>query len=257
MAKAQRLLYEFEDLERAKNELDSFLTQQEEMEEEGRILKKAENADLLRDEYAAYEKGKKEYRDIESRYLRAEQQLADREQRIGELEENISNIRKIIRDKYEEIKAEKTYEKEDIRLEIEEYSNICDNLSQGTENGASFGLSADLETRNNNPVDGRKIKGTIHWVSEEYSMDAEIRLYDNLFTKENLNELEEGDSYLNYLNPESLKVLKGCKMELSLKDAEPSERFQFVRTGYFCKDTRSENVFNRIVSLKDSFKPQQ
>ncbi|MBE7020768.1 MAG: glutamine--tRNA ligase/YqeY domain fusion protein [Ruminococcaceae bacterium] len=117
--------------------------------------------------------------------------------------------------------------------------------------------TADLETRNNNPSDGRKIKGTIHWVSKDYCIDSEIRLYDNLFTKENLNELEDGDSYLNYLNPESLTVLKGCKLELSVKDAKPGERFQFVRNGYFCKDTKNENVFNRIVSLKDSFKPQQ
>ncbi len=117
--------------------------------------------------------------------------------------------------------------------------------------------TADLETRNNNPIDGRKIKGTIHWVSQEHCIDSEIRLYDNLFTKENLNELEEGDSYLNYLNPESLTVLKNCKLELSVKDAKPGERFQFVRNGYFCKDTRNENVFNRIVNLKDSFKPQQ
>ncbi len=127
------------------------------------------------------------------------------------------------------------------------------------ENGEVIELkcTADLETKNNNPVDGRKIKGTIHWVSEDYCMDAEIRLYDNLFTKENLNELEDGDSYLNYLNPQSLTVLKNCKLELSAKDAKPGERFQFVRNGYFCKDTRNENVFNRIVSLKDSFKPQQ
>ncbi len=127
------------------------------------------------------------------------------------------------------------------------------------ENGEVIELkcTADLETKNNSPVDGRKIKGTIHWVSEDYCMDAEIRLYDNLFTKENLNELEDGDSYLNYLNPQSLTVLKNCKLELSAKDAKPGERFQFVRNGYFCKDTRNENVFNRIVNLKDSFKPQQ
>ena len=82
----------------------------------------------------------------------------------------------------------------------------------------------------------------------------QIRLYDNLFTKENLNELEEGDSYLNYLNPESLTVLKDCMLEKLAEDAKPGERFQFVRNGYFVKDTKDENVFIRIVSLKDSFK---
>ncbi len=114
--------------------------------------------------------------------------------------------------------------------------------------------SADLETRNNNPSDGRKIKGTIHWVSAENAIDTEIRLYDNLFTKENLNDIEEGESYLSYLNPESLKVLKGCKLENNMTDVDKGEKFQFVRNGYFCKDTKNDNVYNRIVSLKDSFK---
>lgn len=114
--------------------------------------------------------------------------------------------------------------------------------------------SADLETRNNNPADGRKIKGTIHWISSENAIDTEIRLYDNLFLKENLNDLEEGESYLSYLNPESLKVLKGCKLENNMTDVKKGEKFQFVRNGYFCKDTKNENVYNRIVSLKDSFK---
>ncbi len=114
--------------------------------------------------------------------------------------------------------------------------------------------SADLETRNNNPVDGRKIKGTIHWVSAENAIDTEIRLYDNLFSKENLNDIEEGESYLSYLNPDSLKILKGCKLENNMTEVNKGEKFQFVRNGYFCKDTKNENVYNRIVSLKDSFK---
>lgn len=114
--------------------------------------------------------------------------------------------------------------------------------------------SADLETKNGNPADGRKIKGTIHWVSAENAIDTEIRLYENLFTKENLNEIGEDESYLDYLNPDSLKVLKGCKLENNMTDVEKGTKFQFVRNGYFCKDTRNENVYNRIVSLKDSFK---
>lgn len=114
--------------------------------------------------------------------------------------------------------------------------------------------TADLETGGKNPTDGRKIKGTIHWVSEDFAVKSEIRLYDNLFTKENLNELEDSDSYLNYLNPDSLTVLKDCMLEKSTEDAKPGERFQFVRNGYFVKDTKDENVFIRIVSLKDSFK---
>lgn len=114
--------------------------------------------------------------------------------------------------------------------------------------------TADLETGGKNPSDGRKIKGTIHWLSEAHSVEAEIRLYDNLFTKENLNELSEDENYLDYINPESLKVLKSCRLEENMADTKPGERFQFVRNGYFCKDSKSENVYNRIVSLKDSFK---
>ncbi len=124
------------------------------------------------------------------------------------------------------------------------------------ENGEVVELlcTADIETKNGNPADGRKIKGTIHWLSAENTLDTEIRLYDNLFTKENLNEIGEDESYLDYLNPNSLKVLLNCKLENNMTDVEKGEKFQFVRNGYFCKDTRNENVYNRIVSLKDSFK---
>ena len=112
--------------------------------------------------------------------------------------------------------------------------------------------TADLETRNGMPVDGRKVKGTIHWVSAEHAIDADLYLYDNLFTLENVNDVPEGTDYLDYLNPDSLKKLTGCKLEPSLADAKEGERFQFVRMGYYCKD-RETGRFNRIVTLKDSF----
>ncbi|MBR3966582.1 MAG: glutamine--tRNA ligase/YqeY domain fusion protein [Clostridia bacterium] len=111
--------------------------------------------------------------------------------------------------------------------------------------------SADLEAGNGNPLDGRKIKGTIHWLSAKYAEDATLMLYDKLFTKENMNEVPSAE-YADYLNPESLVVLENAKIEPCLKDAKPGEKFQFVRTGYFCKDTKCENAFNRIVTLKDS-----
>ena len=114
--------------------------------------------------------------------------------------------------------------------------------------------TVDPETAGKNPPDGRKVKGTIHWVSATNCIDSEIRLYESLFTKENLNELGEDENYLDYLNPESLKILKGCKLEINLDNVGAGEKFQFVRNGYFCKDTRNENVYNRIVSLKDGFK---
>ena len=113
--------------------------------------------------------------------------------------------------------------------------------------------TADLETGNGNPVDGRKVKGTIHWVSAKYAIDATVRLYDYLFTLENVNDVPEGTNYLDYLNLNSLTELAGCKLEPSLAEAKTGDKFQFVRTGYFCKDSKDEGVFNQIVGLKDSW----
>jgi len=113
--------------------------------------------------------------------------------------------------------------------------------------------TADLETGNGNPADGRKIKGTIHWVSAKYAIDATVRLYDYLFTLENVNDVPEGTNYLDYLNPNSLIQLEHCKLEPSLAQSQPGDKFQFVRMGYFCKDSRDEGVFNQIVTLKDSW----
>ncbi|MDP4132615.1 MAG: glutamine--tRNA ligase/YqeY domain fusion protein [Bacillota bacterium] len=117
--------------------------------------------------------------------------------------------------------------------------------------------TADLETRNGNPVDGRKIKGTIHWVSASNSVDAEVRVYDHLFTKENVGDIEEGENYMDYLNPDSLKSYKNCKLEQSLADSNKLDKFQFVRLGYFCRDNKSDDmIFNRTVSLKETWTKQ-
>ena len=113
--------------------------------------------------------------------------------------------------------------------------------------------TADLETRNGNPVDGRKIKGTIHWLSVPHAKDATLMLYDKLFTIENVNAIPEDKTYNDYLNPDSLKVINNAKIEPSLADANCGDKFQFVRNGYFCKDTKHENTFNRVVGLKDSY----
>ncbi len=98
------------------------------------------------------------------------------------------------------------------------------------------------------------MRGTIHWVSAAHAVDAQIMLYDNLFSLEDVNDIPEDKNYLDFLNPDSLAVLKNCKLEASLADAKPGDRFQFVRMGYFCKDSKNDNTFNRIVVLKDSFK---
>ena len=115
--------------------------------------------------------------------------------------------------------------------------------------------TADLESGNGAPSDGRKVKGTIHWVSADHAVDAEVRLYDKLFTEANMNAIPEGSDYKDYLNPESVVVRKGCKLEESLKDAKPGEKFQFVRTGFFTPDSKNPGVYNRVVTLRDSFKP--
>ena len=113
--------------------------------------------------------------------------------------------------------------------------------------------TADLETGANMPVDGRKVKGTIHWLSAAYSDDVDVMLYDRLFTIENVADIPEDKTYNDYLNPDSLKKLTSCKVEKALADAAPGDKFQFVRCGYFVKDTKYANTFNRIVGLKDSY----
>ncbi|MEE0265850.1 MAG: glutamine--tRNA ligase/YqeY domain fusion protein [Acutalibacteraceae bacterium] len=115
----------------------------------------------------------------------------------------------------------------------------------------------DPETRGGNTPDGRKIKATIHWVDANNCADAEVRLYDNLFT---VPDPDVGDrNFLDYINPQSLQVLKNCKTEKSVADLLPPASFQFMRLGYFCLDNKDSKpgapVFNRSVSLKGSYKP--
>ncbi len=114
--------------------------------------------------------------------------------------------------------------------------------------------TADLETGCSTPKNGRKVKGTIHWLSAEYAINGKVALYDKLFTTPNPNDLPEGKTYADYLNENSVKLLDNCKFEPSVYDAKPGDKFQFVRTGYFCMDTKKENTFNRVVTLKDSYK---
>ena len=114
--------------------------------------------------------------------------------------------------------------------------------------------TADLVTGTNAPTD-RKVKGTIHWLSAKYAADTTVVMYDRLFTEENMNDLPEGKSYVDFLNPESAVKIENAKVEPALAEAKPGEKFQFVRIGYFSKDTKSDNTFNRVVSLKDSYKP--
>lgn len=113
----------------------------------------------------------------------------------------------------------------------------------------------DPETRGKNPADGRKVQGVIHWVSAEHALNAEVRMYDTLFSKLDPDDLEPGKTYLDNINPQSLVTLTNAKVEPVLADASIGDKFQFERMGYFCVDkdsTPDKLVFNRTVTLKEA-----
>ncbi len=135
-------------------------------------------------------------------------------------------------------------------IKCEDY--VTDDNGEVTELRCTY----DPATRGGDAPDGRKVKATLHWVSAEHAIDAEVRLYDVLFSKENPNEVEEGKDFTDYINPDSLTVLEGCKVEPSLKGAKELDRYQFERLGYFCVDkdsTPDKLVFNRTVTLRDQW----
>ena len=114
----------------------------------------------------------------------------------------------------------------------------------------------DPATRGGNAPDGRKVKSTIHWVAADHAIDAEVRLYDHLFTKPDPDDVPEGKDYRANLNPKSLEIVNGAKLEPSLAAAAVGSRYQFERLGYFCVDKESapgKLVFNRAVTLRDTW----
>ena len=129
-----------------------------------------------------------------------------------------------------------------------------------TVNRDGAGNFYDPATRGGDSPDGRKVKGTIHWVSAEHSIPAELRLYEHLFSKPDPEDVPEGQDWRVNLNPNSLAVLTDARVEPSLADAKSGSSFQFERTGYFCVDPDTVGpklVFNRSVSLKDSWSKEQ
>ena len=113
--------------------------------------------------------------------------------------------------------------------------------------------TADLETGCGMPSDGRKVKGTIHWLSAPHALKTRVMLYSHLFTIENVSDIPEGKGYGDYLNTDSVEEIAEALIEPSLAEAKDEEKFQFVRIGYFVKDSKYPNTFNKIVGLKDSF----
>ncbi|HWF04703.1 MAG TPA: glutamine--tRNA ligase, partial [Candidatus Angelobacter sp.] len=121
-------------------------------------------------------------------------------------------------------------------------------------------VTYDPATRGGNAPDGRKVKSTLHWVSAADALSAEVRIYDNLFSKEDPNDVPEGQEFTANLNPNSLEIVADAKLEPSLKTAEPGMRCQFERLGYFCFDQDSKPgalVINRTVALKDTWARKQ
>jgi len=138
------------------------------------------------------------------------------------------------------------------------YFITCQKVIKDPDTGEIVELhcSYDPATKGGDSPDRRKVKATLHWVSGGHSVPCQVRLYDRLFSKENPDEVEEGRNWKDYINPQSLEIVSGCRAELSLKDAKPGERFQFERLGYFCVDPNSTSeqlVFNRAVALKDEW----
>ena len=143
----------------------------------------------------------------------------------------------------------------EVRLRYAYFVTCTDVVKDGEGNITEVHCSYDPATRGGDAPDGRKVKGTIHWVSAKHALNAEVRLYDRLFTKS--NPLEGKSDFLASLNPDSLQVLSGCKLEPDLAGAEKGSNYQFERIGYFCLDARDaapgKLVFNRTVPLRDSW----
>ncbi len=118
----------------------------------------------------------------------------------------------------------------------------------------------DPDSKSGGATSGRKVKATIHWVSAAHAYTAKVRLYDRLFSVEQ-PDAQDGKDYKTFLNPASLEELQDCKLEPSLKEAKPGQRYQFERLGYFCADTKDsapgQPVFNRTVTLRDSWAKEQ
>ena len=137
------------------------------------------------------------------------------------------------------------------------YYVTCTSVEKDAEgNITALHCTYDPESFGGETPDGRKVRGTIHWVSADHAVDATVRLYDRLFNVENPSDESKVGSFTENLNPDSVEILENCKLEGNLKDAKVGDSFQFMRLGYFCVDKDSTDdklVFNRTVALKDSW----
>ena len=144
----------------------------------------------------------------------------------------------------------------EVRLRYAYFIRCTDVVKDEAGNIVEIHATYDPATRGGDAPDGRKVKATLHWVSAAHAIAAEVRLYDRLFKAKNPLQVEDGKDWLDNLNPESLVVLTGCKLEPSLAEVSPGDRFQFERVGYFCVDPDSKPgrpVFNRTATLRDTW----
>lgn len=144
----------------------------------------------------------------------------------------------------------------EVRLKSAYYVTCVDYKTDESGRVTEVHCTYDPLTKGGDSPDGRKVKGTIHWVSAAHAVDATVRLYDRLFNVENPSDESKVGSFIENLNPKSEEVLTGCKLESNLKSVKPGNTFQFLRLGYFCADTDSSDgniIFNRTVALKDSW----
>ena len=154
-------------------------------------------------------------------------------------------------------KYHRLYPGNEVRL-MSAYLMTCDEYKTDADgNVTELICHIDPETAGCNPADGRKVKGTIHWVSASHCVDAECRVFERLFTLANVNDIPEGKTMEDFVNKDSVIRHSNAKLEESLADATTDDRFQFVRNGYYIRDSRYPNVFNNIVSLKDSWAKMQ
>ncbi|MGC9467780.1 MAG: glutamine--tRNA ligase/YqeY domain fusion protein [Anaerolineae bacterium] len=197
-----------------------------------------------------YPEGKVEWMEVENHPQRPE---------LGTREVPFAREVYIERDDFMEEPPRKYYRLapgREVRLKSAYLVTYKDVVKDAAGNVLEVHCTYDPDSRGGEAPDGRKVRGTLHWVSASHAMDAEVRLYDRLFMEEDPEDVDEGDTFLDNLNPNSLEILHGCKVEPGLAKTKPGDRYQFMRIGYFCADpdlTKDHLVFNRTIELRDTW----
>ena len=179
---------------------------------------------------------------------------------MGERNVPFTRVVYIEKDDFREVPPPKFYRLSpgrEVRLK-DAYYITCNSVVKDETTGEVIELRCtyDPNTFGGTSADGRKVRGTAHWVSEEYAVDAEVRVYDHLFTTLDPDDVPEGSDWKDNINPDSMVVMESAKLEPGLNQAKPGERFQFLRLGYFCVDkdsTPEAPIFNRTVALRDTW----